>query len=366
MTFAFFLILSFYCALVTAIIWGWLRVMKKNPGKSGPPPHISIIVPFRNEVGNMEHLIKSFMSLNYPRDHWEVILVNDHSTDLSVEMAQSVIGGYENFLIHNLDAHQQGKKQALQAGIQLAKFKIIATTDADCTVPFGWLKSIGESFQNENTRLSIGFVKLGKTASLFGRIQAIELTSLMASTAAAVGWGHPIMCNGANLAFRKETFFEVGEYHDHINIASGDDEFLMRKIKNRFHDSVTIHSSQDAVVVTQEQETVGGFINQRIRWAGKWKHNSDRFTQVLALIVLASHISFVGLLLLLPVGSPMLLLAIAKIFLEGMLIRKASAHLRHRFDWFGFLLLQVIYPFYVLLIGLSSFFVAPRWKNRKL
>lgn len=366
MTFTFFFILSFYCALLVAIILGWLQVMKKNLGKAGPPPYISIIVPFRNEVGNMEQLVKSIMSLNYPRDHWEAILVNDHSTDLSVEMAQSIISGSENFLVHNLNGFQRGKKQALQAGIHLAKYEIIATTDADCTIPFGWLKSIANSFQNENIRLSIGLVKLGKTKSLFGKMQAIELTSLMASTAAAVGWGHPVMCNGANLAFRKEAFFAVGAYDDNLQVASGDDEFLMRKIINRFRDSVTIHSSQDAVVVTTEQESLGGFVNQRIRWAGKWRHNSDRLTQLLALVVLASHISFVGLLVLLPVGSPMLLLAIGKIFLEGFLIRKASVHLRQRVNWFGFLLLQLIYPFYVLVIGLSSFFVVPRWKDRKL
>ena len=211
----------------------------------------------------------------------------------------------------------------------------------------------------------VGAVKLTGDRSFLARIQTVEFASLVGSTAAAIGLRHPMMCNGANLAFRKSIFEEVNGYEGNTHIASGDDEFLMRKIATRYPGGIRFLNYYEAVVSTRALTTLRDFYDQRIRWAGKWKHNSDALARLLAVFIFISQIAFAGLLIH-NVGKPggTLGLVISKLFLEGVFIFWVTRFLDRRFDILAFLTLQIFYPFYVLIIGVSSFFSSYRWKNR--
>jgi hypothetical protein len=173
------------------------------------------------------------------------------------------------------------------------------------------------------------------------------------------------MCNGANLAFRKEVFKEVAGYDDNLHIASGDDEFLMRKIFRSYPDGIRFLNFYEGVVISTPQKTLKEFFQQRVRWAGKWRHNADLVTKALAVVILLSHIAFFGIILRnFQWIDGSLILVFSKIFLEGVLLFWISRFLDRSFDVLAFLAWQVLYPIYVTIIGLRSLFAGYQWKGR--
>ena len=225
MTAVFSLILSFYCLLVVAFLVGWVRIRRQPmPQRSASPSAVSVVVAVRNEEENVQTLIRDLSAMAYPREKFEVIIVNDHSTDATAEKARLSLNEFSNARLFDLPDGKQGKKAALQLGIEHARFGVIATTDADCTASKNWLTCLSSYFEWPDTQMLIGAVKLSGGDSFFSKLQVMEFVSLAGSTAASVGLGHPVMCNGANLAFRKEVFAEVGGYEGNLSIPSGDDE----------------------------------------------------------------------------------------------------------------------------------------------
>jgi len=362
----FSLILSFYCLLLVAFLIGWIRVRRQSVNVSGPiAPGISVIVAVRNEADNIVNLIANLESIMYPRDKFEVIIVNDHSTDTTFSRAKELTSGKLLFRLIDLPQETEGKKSALRVGISHAKFDVIATTDADCSFSKNWLKCISLNFEQPATKMVIGPVKLIADSSFFSRLQVMEFVSLTGSTAATIGLGHPIMCNGANLAFQKSAFIEVGGYDDNILIASGDDEFLMRKIYQKYPAGIRFLNFYESVVSTEVQKSFADFFHQRVRWAGKWKHNKDNVTQLLAVFVLISQIAFLGLIarnIFIPDFS--LVWVMGKLFLEGIFLLWVGRFLDRKFDVTAFIVLQVIHPVYVIGIGIVSLVGSYRWKNR--
>ncbi len=366
MTLVFSLILSLYAILMVVLLGGWVRIRRQRmPSRAGTLPTVSIVVAVRNESENIETLVHSLTNMAFPRDRFEVIIVNDHSTDTTAEQATRSLVGNENARLLNLPEGMAGKKAALQFGIASARFDIIATTDADCTLSKNWLTCVASYFSSPETKMLIGPVRLQSSGAFFGKMQVAEFIAITGTTAAAVGLGHPIMCNGANLAFRKETFNSVGGYDDNMSVASGDDEFLMRKIFQRHPNGIRFLNYYEAVVSTAAQKDMGQFLQQRIRWAGKWKHNNDTVARLVAVFILAAQLSFLGLVIMnLFAPDTSIVALVMKIFLEGVFVYWVGRFLDHRLDVLTFIVLQIIYPVYVVFVGVYSLVAPYRWKGR--
>ncbi len=357
------LILVSYCLLLLSGMLGRWRTAAFKPVTSGPAVGLSVVVALRNESENVQSLIDSLKVQEF--ESFEVILVNDHSTDDTLERLQASTAGLPNFRILSLPADRQGKKEALGMGISQAVFEVIITTDADCTHPALWLSSVAHYFNHSGkTLMLIGPVALKSGKSFFSRLQQTEFVSVMGVTAAAVGLGHPVMCNGANLAFRKEAFHRAGGYTDNLNVSSGDDEFLMRKIFKLDPKAIHYLNDQHGIVRTNTQPTLEAFFAQRWRWAGKWKKNTDWWARLLAVDVLMAHVAFLFIVTGL-VWSPWLMtLALGKIIMELLFLKPIGYFLHRRFDWVSFLVLQFVYPLYVTMAGLGPFLTSTVWKGR--
>jgi len=367
----FSFILSAYCVLMVVLLTGWIAVRRRNTAAvvgtlHQQPCSISIIVAMRNESSNLENLINDLSSMAYPSDRFEIIIIDDHSTDTSPTKAKELIEKVNNARLLILPEGVEGKKSAIQFGIDQSRFEIIATTDADCRLSKNWLHCLSVSIIPEEIKMVVGAVKLIRGNSFFSRLQVTEFISLVGTTASAIGLHHPVMCNGANLAFRKEVFNEVAGYNGNIQIASGDDEFLMRKIVDKYPSGVRFLNFYEGVVSTNAQQTLVDFFNQRLRWAGKWKHNSDWIARLLAVFIFLSQISFVGLILL-SISDPRIStvgIVVLKLFLEGIFLFWVARFLERRFDGTAFIALQIFYPFYVVFIGSFSLVSSYRWKSR--
>ena len=369
MTTFFILVFLVYSALLLVLTWGWLRLEgKKNLGTSPVKQRlISVIIPFRNEAACISSMLKNLAAQSYSKEKIEIILVDDHSTDVSVSLAMKEALPY--LIILQLPSGENGKKAALDLGIRQAKGEIIAISDMDCRVPSGWLAKINEGFSSENIKMLTGAVRMEQTGSLFSRMQSLEFSSLIGTGGATLGWAQPTMCNGANLSFLKSAYEEVRGYEGNATIPSGDDEFLMRKIAARWKDSVQFLHNREAVVSTSAHSSFNEFVHQRLRWGSKWRHNSSFFTKVVALSVIEFHFCFLLFFMAVLTGkvawTDALLLWFIKMVTEALFLAVVGSFLGLRWSWISFLLLQFTHSFYVVGIGILSQVKSYNWKGRR-
>lgn len=368
MTFIYILIFLSYLIAVFGLITGWIKAIAQPVPGVVKEKFISVIIPFRNEETTIGHLIHDLQQQEYPRDKFEIILINDHSEDNSVSVINEELRGPVSAKLMNNAA--QGKKSALTKGIRHAIGTLIVTTDADCRVKPGWIRSINNSFSEESVKMTFGGVKIEPDHSVFSTMQALEFSSLIGSGASTAAFGFPTLCNGANLAFTKDAFTETGGYDGNEHIASGDDEFLMRKIEARYSNGIRFNNNPDNIVTTYPQKTLNGFLSQRIRWAGKWPHHDGTNSKLLAVYIFLFHLSVMALPFFVIMGDisvyTMLGLLFAKGLVEFFYLRQVCSWLTVSWHGFSFFLLQLTYPVYAVGVALVALFKRPSWKGRAL
>jgi cellulose synthase/poly-beta-1,6-N-acetylglucosamine synthase-like glycosyltransferase len=355
-----------YGVLLVGLILGWRKAVA--PSAPAEQHHsFSVIVPFRNEANVIAELLEALRSQQYPK--FEVLLVDDHSTDNSVEVIRRTLGEWPNYRI--LYNEGQGKKMAITTGVNHAEGQIIVTTDADCSMYPDWLNHIRKMYVDAGVVMVVGGVSVRDNGTFFSKLQSLEFSSLIGSSAALVGLGHPVMCNGANLSFRTVAFLGVNGYVGNLEIASGDDEFLMRKLHAAFPRGIRFLSEKRGVVFTKPAPSRKSFWQQRIRWASKWKYNSSLTARMLAVLICLFQITWIAAFSLAVVaqGTP-LYIALGALALrlvgEIIFLYPVCSFLQVPWRWGALFTLEVVYPFYVIGIGLFSNFLPNSWKGRKI
>jgi biofilm PGA synthesis N-glycosyltransferase PgaC len=359
------IIFGLYFVSMLALLYGWEKALSRPVVSSTTQQSITVIVPMRNEEQNFSQSTQSIANQNYAADKLQIIFVNDHSTDNTAAIFSS--SAPENFLLISLLDGDSGKKTAITRGIERARGSIIVTTDADCQHDPNWIQAINNQFAKSDVQMVVGSVAI-KSNSFFSTLQAIEFSSLIGSGASLLQWNIPAMANGANLAFRREAFEVVGGYQGNEHIASGDDEFLLRKIHQAFPNGVTFNHDATSVVRTDAQQSLLAFFQQRLRWASKWKHNTNGLSTGIAIAASLFQVAFVGLLIAVAIcpHRPLQLILLSKMALDGIFLWRVSAFTKSKFSFLPFLLLEFIYPIYVIVIALLSQFFPYSWKGRKL
>lgn len=355
-----------YVLFVLWLIQGWNRLpffsLNRNKEK------FSIIIAVRNEAQTITALLKSIAQQNYMKDDFEVIIVDDSSTDNTLLTIQQLDlkGDFKAVRLND----GEGKKAALSYGITLSKYDIIITTDADCVVDENWLNSINDCYSNQKVSMAFGAVTFYEDVSFFEKIQTLEFASLVGAGAASLGQKRATMCNGANLSFKKEAFLRVGAYNGNQQIASGDDEFLMHKLFAENSDQVVFNKSKAGIVKTKAAESFSQFINQRKRWASKWKHYQNSSPKILAPVVFFFNFYY----LLLPLAYYFNLVTLelfitgfaAKITMDFIFISTVLRFLGKPIFIAHFLVLSLLYVFYVPLFGILGGLGNYTWKGRRI
>ncbi len=355
-------LIIYYVLLTFLILWGWFR-LKSDENFLEPTHSISILVPFRNESDNIQTLLKSLKKLDYPSESYEIILIDDHSEDNTVHLAKTL--NLKNFRI--VKARGEGKKKAIQTGVAEAKYDYIAQTDADCVVPETWLKCINKAINQHQALLISAPVLIQEERSVFSRLQSLESYALSISTTGLFGAKHPIMMNGANLAYRKDILKDAQALR--TDIASGDDVFLLHHIKKKYGSkAISCLNTPQSTVFTRSEKKFSSFFNQRIRWASKSKHYKDADSFWVGLGIMLTNLSIPVLLILscfYPYFfKPTLMLWLSKSIVDLLLLVFIVKKYQKGYLLSYFLPLAVIYPFYVSFVGIISQFINFKWKNR--
>ena len=370
MTVFFFVVFGVYFSIVIGLIVGWQFLLEGSGKKAQPIRNVrlSVIVPYRNEAANLSHVLRSLSEQEYPKECVEFVLVNDHSTDQSEKIVEEFAQKHSNIKLDRLPQDQFGKKRAIALGVTLATNEVIVTTDADCSFSARWLSCINEIFHSEDCVMAIGAVRIESGSKFFSQLQSLEFASLIGSTGATLFYSHPTMCNGANLAFRKSVFTEVKGFEGNWEIPSGDDEFLLRKIHSKYPGGIRFLTDRLSVVSTKPLLSLSDFIQQRVRWAGKWRFNTSPISKTLAVFIFFFQASYIGLSLAtlvgwIPVKSSMFLLALKFLF-EFVFLYQVSVFLNNKWRWLAFFVLQMVYPLYVVWVALLAQHQSFRWKDR--
>lgn len=286
-----------YAGLILFLFGQWRRVTPFVFDKMKKPSiRFSIIIPARNEEQHIGALLEALRLQDYDRDLWEVLVVDDDSTD---DTANKVKRFEEVRLISAKDDGTLAyKKRALSQGIAQSRFEWILTTDADCLPGPHWLSSLAQFIEKENPRMVVAPVRMIGNGSLLSIFQSLDFMILQGITAAAVHGKTLNMCNGANLAYRRSDFDEVNGFAGIDHIASGDDMLLMQKIQGTYPGSARYILCPEAIVGTRPAPNWKAFFRQRIRWASKARYYKQASLFTVLLLVYLFNLSIPFLLVL--------------------------------------------------------------------
>ena len=353
-------VIILYILLISRFIKGWDELSDFDTDKMPSQIPVSIITAFKNEEKNLPLLAQALENQTYQNFEW--ILVNDHSTDSSEEVMKQIIS-QGMFGVKVIENDGNGKKRAIRTGIQKSKNEWIISLDADVALDKNWLLNIVAYQEKQPSDLLICPVKIEQDKTFWQKFQQYEFASLIASGAGASKVGMPMLCNGANLAFKKSVWLR-NEKKLHFEELSGDDIYLLQAVK-RNHGAIRFLKSTAATAKTSASKSLGEFLRQRKRWAGKKAMFADRELFVTALLVfLASAVVLATAVVAFFdrfYPSLLLLIFMAKFITDLTMFLKIKDFFDLKNVVIYSLVFSLLYPFYVFFTGLSSLFVRNKW-----
>jgi len=363
-----------YFGLIIFFSYGWFS--NKSPLRSQEKPHtrVSVIIPFRNEAANMEILLKSLSEQNFPAELWEVLLVDDHSTDQSQAITEEFIvnNGIKNFRVLALsEADGFSKKAALKKGIETSGGKLVVTTDADCIFNKNWLSALVGFYEQKKCRLISAPIVSDDSKGFFSKLYSFEFLSLVASGAGAMSANQAFLANGANLCFERSLYDELNGYEAHSHYASGDDVFFLleakKYIKNK--NEICFLKDPESIVTTKGPGSLKEFMNQRIRWASKSTGYKDFFAKFTAIIVFVFNFTIPALLICSFFDYRLALISailfVLKLAVDLPLMAAAARFAGKAKLGYYYFPLQLLYPLYIIAVAMLSLFMKFEWRGRK-
>jgi len=366
-----FLIVVIYVVFIAQLIYGFNKVNTFERTEVNPKTTFSIIVPFRNEAKNLPQLLKSISKLKYPKELFEIILVDDFSTDTSERICiqwRMANGLIESTLLENLRLSNSPKKDAISRAVPILKHEWMVTTDADCIVSENWLLTLDNFIQQNNPEMVVGAVVYKTKNNWFHHFQQLDLMSLQGTTIGSFGIEKPFMCNGANFAYTKKFFQELGGFGGINSTASGDDVLLLQKAVVANSDKVLYLKNKEFIVKTKPENDLFLLFMQRVRWASKTTSYKNVYAKSLAVVVLLMNLSLVlvfGFWVLGKIGIWNLsFVFLIKYIIDYILLYKSNQYLNK-----GKFLLpfasSLIYPVFSSSVGIYSLFGSFAWKGRR-
>ena len=363
-----------FCALIYLLgVFWFIAGMRRRPDHANAPQIqlVSVVVAARDEAAHIVCCLRTLLAQDYPQDRYEIIVVDDGSTDGTGDMVREF--SKETAFVRLLRTEGPGsKKAALSLGIAEAQGEVILTTDADCQVGPGWIRGMLSHFA-DGVGMVIGFSQIGSPSEIKGWRQgyeAVDFTCLMACIWGSTGWGHPMAASGQNLAFLREAFFSVGGYEKIMHRASGDDVLLMQAMRRSGRWSIVFANQPATFVQHPVAISWGGLFGQRSRWASNApvlaRLDPLFFGYMMLTYVLSWAVLMAPLLCLANLLDPLWALGVvgAKVWGEwgvfsgGMSLAGRSELRRYFPVW------ALVQPLHVVLVGTVGCLGIFRWKGR--
>ncbi len=280
-------------------IFGNFSLKKKERWSMNTTNHpISVIVCAKNEAKNLKKHLPLILEQDYPK--FEVILINDSSTDKTLKVMERFKAEHKNIKIvdvKSIEAFWGNKKYALTLGIKASTYNHLLFTDADCRpLSNQWIKEMSLHFSNDKS-IVIGYGAYKKTPKSFlNKLIRFEtlLTAIQYFSYAKMG--QPYMAVGRNLAYTKDIFFEARGFMNHMNIKSGDDDLFVNEIANA--SNTALCTSKDSFTESVPKKTYADWLLQKRRHISTAKYYKTKHKALLSLFYLSQLLFFIISILL--------------------------------------------------------------------
>lgn len=352
----------FYLVLFIAGGIGIQRHFKKNKHKSTDNKRISLnevtlITPFRNEEHRISPLLQSIE--NSPELPVQIIFVDDHSTDKTVEVIHSHLKNASFQIIHS---QKEGKKNAIDTGIKNSATPYILTMDADVKFSedyFSQIKSLSKA--------DMHILPVKMTAKGWGQLFELDVYMVNGLNLIADGLKQPIAASGANLLFSKNAYETTNSLSAHSHVLSGDDQFLLADfVRNR--KNIQLHSQNQFSVTTPAPNSLKELISQRLRWILKTPKVNDPFAMNIGVIQLLTTLCFlilsIWLLAKQQIALFMILFALKSVT-DLFLVRPYFSGIKKQELFILIPVYEIILPIYTIVLAVIALFYKPSWKGRK-
>jgi glycosyltransferase involved in cell wall biosynthesis len=364
-TFWFFALIVFIQMVYYLFIFGNFAFGK--PLKSTPKRiPVSIIVCAKNESENAKKFVPLLAEQDYP--DFEIVLIDDASSDDTLDVFEQFEKQYSNIRlvkVENVEAFWGNKKFALTLGIKAATKEYLLFTDADCRpASKDWIREMTSQFSAEKT-IVLGYGAYEKVPnSLLNKIIRFEtvLTAVQYFSWAKIG--QPYMGVGRNLAYKKEEFFNVRGFMDHMKIRSGDDDLFINQAASAKNTAICY--SHEGSTFSEPKKTFRDWFTQKRRHVSTAAHYKP-FDQAQLGIFYTSQILFFVL--------PVLLLAFRFqwIFVLAMIAFRylftwltlgiAAGKLKEKDTMYWFPIVEIVLVFTQFNIFITNLFSKPvHWK----
>lgn len=371
LSFLTILLALIYIALVLYMRKGWFEIPTVISNYK-PTGRVSVIIAARNEESGIARTIEAILHQRFPSELLELIVIDDHSNDRTSEVVLSYADrGVQLIQLNESNKLNSYKKLAISKAIDLCSGDIIVTTDADCRMDENWLTTIISYFETQDLYMLSSPVVYSEEKSFFERLQTLEFLYLIGLGAAGIGNKNPTTCNGANLAYRKDVFYEMGGFSGIDELASGDDELFLHKVAAIYPHKIGFCKSTDAIVYTDAKPTLKSFISQRKRWASKSTKYKNKAIVLLGITIWLFNFCMLACLL---AGLfyhytylfTFLVVLVAKIIVEYLFIQPLT-RFSNREELMKYLpILSSLHIIYLVYIGVLGNIGKYDWKGRQV
>ncbi len=347
-----------YLLLMLIAIFG---LLKKQKVRAQYSVFVSVIVPARNEAGNIGNCIESLLKQNYPPHLYELIIVNDGSEDQTAETVRIYQQKDKRVILLDCLADSllpPGKSRALETGLRAAKGEVIFNTDADCDVSEDWLSETLAFYSDEISM--VNGVTLPEGDGWFNGVQTLDFAFLHGVAAGFSGAGLPLAGMGNNMSYRKDIYQKTGGF-EKLGFSITEDFQLTRAILN-IGGRVRHIASHKTLVVTKPVDTIGGLYSQKKRWAAGGIKSPPFFY----LLFFAAWLANVATLIFPFIGAGgWLLLPVVRFLADFLVIWMVMKKVKIWGKLRYFLLFELYLSAYVLIFPLIiPFSKVVRWKGR--
>lgn len=342
----------------------------RGQARTRETPFISVVIAARNEADYIGRCLGSLERQTYPADRFEVLVVDDDSTDRTSHVVASAgMDNLRSLSVGDRFLDMAAKKRPLSVGIQHARGEWILTTDADCTVPPTWVAAVA-SYMMADAGVVIGFSQLREPRSFFHRLQALDFFVLMTAAAGAAGVGMPLAASGQNFAYRKSLFERVGGFREIAHRASGDDVLLLQLLHKAWDGRVAFADDPGAFVTTHRPETPSSLWQQRKRWASNAAYqlrlNPGFFAYIAAVFTVNALIPIALFFAVIDGDYKLPLLCWGgKILADVLVVGKGVLTFNRRDLFSAFPIWEIAQIPYIVLVGLAGTARGFTWKGRR-
>lgn len=366
-----------YVGQISAILVSWQQTPKWYLQQIHQPElSVAVIIAARNEATGIKACIESVLesidhlSSIYPSVSVRVYIGDDHSDDRTLELATAVKD--ERLTILSMPTGVEGKKATIQYLVNQSSADYLLFTDADCVVSRSWIATVASYFDRSQAVAVTGLVRTPASYKLIDHWQYLDIIGMMAMTAHGLYRGTYTLGNGANMAVKRDIYQEISAEIAGVDFASGDDVFVLQKLKARYPDKVRFLKAQGSIVSTTTESHWTALWSQRKRWASKTKGYEERgvvrlqgFAWIYCIVLIVSFLItpltggvsfFTGMLLLM-----------TKMAVDGLLLSRVADFFAYRRPFRAYVFVGLTHVLYIVMMGLVALLPTTyRWKGRHL